>query len=193
MKFRYGGGDRRDTGGNADRDGQHVIDEQRRARGQARAPAQILERNDIGAAAVRIRAYRLPVGCGHNDDEKCYYAGDGKRIVEIVRAGEQQDEQNLLGGVGARRERVRGEDRERLQLRQALVRHLSGRERAAENYSFDRLDEALEAAAGAAADLSRFQVAAPDLGELALSRNDSQVGRPRSRAIADFAQLDIKV
>ena len=83
--------------------------------------------------------------------------------------------------------------RERLQLRQALVRHLSGRERAAENYSFDRLDEALEAAAGAAADLSRFQVAAPDLGELALSRNDSQVGRPRSRAIADFAQLDIKV
>ena len=49
-------------------DGQRVVDQQRRGRNQAGVVADVLLRDDVGAAAGRVRVNRLPVGKG--DDRR---------------------------------------------------------------------------------------------------------------------------
>src|SRR5207244_8856375 len=166
--------------------------QQRCAGRQPCAPAQVLERDDISASAARICAYRLPVRCGHDNDEQRDHPGDGKGVVEVVRAGEQQDEKNLLGRVGARRERVGREDRERFELREALLGDPRSRERTPKNDALYRLDEPLEAASRPAADLGGRNIPGRDRLEAQLAWDDPQIRRTRGGAVPNLAQLDPK-
>ena len=62
-------GDRVDPRGGAHGHRQHVVDEERRAGDEARVPAQVLARHDVGPAALRVGEDRLPEG-GHHDRDQ---------------------------------------------------------------------------------------------------------------------------
>ncbi len=62
-----GRGDRGDGGRHADGHGQHVVDQQGRRGHQGGHNAEILARDDIGAAALRVGDDRLAVREGHGD------------------------------------------------------------------------------------------------------------------------------
>jgi hypothetical protein len=66
-------------------------------------------------------------------------------------------------------------------------------ERAAEDDAFDGLDDALDAATGAAADFGRLEVAGSALGELALATDLAQIGSAGCCATADLTKLDAEV
>src|SRR4029453_13388907 len=133
--------------------GESLAQGRRRARREPCRTAMVLERHDVSAAAARVGANRLPVGCGDNDDEQRDHSCDRKSVVEVPGAGEEQDEQNLFCRVGARRERVRGEDGKCLEFRQALLCDPRSRERTPENDALYRLYEPLDAPSRPAPDL----------------------------------------
>ena len=101
-----------------DGDGEHVIHEQRGRRDQSRADPQVFVRDDVRAAAVGVGPHRLPVAGDDDGQEDSDGDGDRQRPLHSARAGEQQNEEDLLRRVGDRRDGVRREDGERLDLAQ---------------------------------------------------------------------------
>ena len=136
-------GDRHDRGdarGDRHRDGEDVVDEQRRARDERRVLAEVLAADDVAAAAARVREDRLAVR--RDDDREQHRDRDPDRHQHAepereARRADRDDEQDLLGRVRRRRDGVGGEDRECDRLRDPLVFHLGRGERPPDQDSLD--------------------------------------------------------
>ena len=95
------------------RHGQHVVDEQRGTDRDAGGLAEVDGRDLVVATAARVGVHVLAV---RRDDGQHH---DRDRDADLPRpdvgggAGQRQHDEDLVGGVGDRRERVAGEDRER--------------------------------------------------------------------------------
>ena len=102
----------RRAGSQADRDGEHVVDEQRRRGEQRRNTAEIELRDGVGAAALGVRRDHLRVG----DDQQRQHPGDHqrqrKREAERARSGRDQHQHHRLGAVGDTRQGVEAERRD---------------------------------------------------------------------------------
>ena len=135
----------RDDGGDAGRDrhrdGEDVVDEQRRAGDERRVLAEVLAADDVAAAAARVGEDRLAVrerrrsraGARPRSRSGPACRGPSARLD----AADRGDEEDLLGGVRGRRDRVGGEDRQRDRLRDALVLLLGRGERPADEQPLD--------------------------------------------------------
>ena len=103
-------------------DGEDVVGEQRRRRDESRHDAEVLARDGVGAAAVRVREYRLPI---READEHEQPDDDRRDPEDIVDRGESdgaaEHEQDLIGRVRDRGNRVGRENGERGLLVQPLV------------------------------------------------------------------------
>ena len=139
-------GDRRDRAharAHRHRDGEDVVDEQRRARDHRRARAEVLAADDVRAAAARIREDRLAV---RRDDDREQHRDDDRDRNELrepegqARSADRDDEQDLLRRVRGRRDGVGGEDRERDRLDDALVFLLGGRQGATHEHAFEAVE-----------------------------------------------------
>ena len=102
-------GDRR---GRRHRDRHDVVDEQAPRPRPARQRREVLAGHDVGAAARRVGAADLAVrerdhGQEHDDRDRHL-----DRDEERARAGDHEDPQDLLGGVGGGADRVGAEDRQ---------------------------------------------------------------------------------
>jgi hypothetical protein len=87
------------AGRHADRDGEHVVDEEGAACYEARERAKIVLGDDVGATALRIRENRLPIRARDHRDEDADGDPDRNREREGRGARGCQDEQDLLGRV----------------------------------------------------------------------------------------------
>ena len=118
-------GDREDAGGYRDRHGQDVVRQERGCGDESGQRAEVLLREDVGAAARLVDRDALPVG--ENDDEQERGDSDRDREDEVRRAhrGRDEDGERRLRRVGDRRDRVRGEDRKREELREQPVLELA--------------------------------------------------------------------
>ena len=89
---------------------------------ERRRLAEVLLRDDVGAAAARIRVNRLAVR-EHDDAPGCAAMTNAIGLARLERAGagEDQHAQDLLGRVGHRRQRVGREHGEAGDARQPLV------------------------------------------------------------------------
>ena len=129
--------DREDPGHDRDDHGHHVVEEERGRRHQPRQGTEVLLAHDVGPAAARVRPDRLAV----RDDHDRHQRGDRDRDrhdVALRRGrGREQHDEDLAGGVGDRRQRVGGEDRQRQDLGEQRVLEPSGREGAAEDHTLD--------------------------------------------------------
>ena len=108
--------DRGDAGRDRHRDGEDVVDEQRRAGDERRVLAEVLAADDVGAAAARVGEDRLPVR--RRDDREQDRDRDRDRDQRVepereARRPDDGDEEDLLGRVGGRRDGVGREDRQR--------------------------------------------------------------------------------
>jgi hypothetical protein len=113
-------------------DRQYVVDQQGRARDQTGRHSEVVLADDVRAAALRIRPNRLAVRAHDDRDQNGDGDADRDRVAQGDCAGQDQDEQDFFGRVRDRGERVRGENRERRRLAEALVARLGGRERASD-------------------------------------------------------------
>ncbi len=129
VEARGGRGDGGNARGHADRHGQDVINQKRRAGHQTGADAQVLLGDNVGAAAAGVGIDSLAI---RNDDDR-QQADDAERYGE----GEMQEccptynqgQQNFFGGVGARGECVRREDGQSGLLGKPLFVKLGGPKR----------------------------------------------------------------
>ena len=126
-----------DRRGRRDRHRHDVVDEQGGRRDEAEQRGEVLARDRVRAAAVGIGPADLAVG--QRDDRQ--QERDPERDLDRVgqrtgRRGDDEDPQDLLGRVGRRRDRVRAEDRQRLDLGEALADLLLARQGTSED---DRL------------------------------------------------------
>ncbi len=132
VERRDGGRDRVDPGRGADRDGEHIVDQEGGARHQARIAPEVLAGHHVRSAALRVREDRLAERRDHDRDEDRDRDRDRQRGAERRGAGSHQDEQDGLGGVRHGREGVRGEHREPGDAAQPFVLIEAGRDRAAD-------------------------------------------------------------
>ena len=118
---RHRRGDGGDAGRDAHRHREHVIDQEGGAGDQRGVRPQVVLGDDVRPAAFGVGADRLTVR-GHDDGDE---GGDGdadrQRVGQRRRAGEDQHEQDFLGGVRGGGERVGGEDGEGGGLGEAFV------------------------------------------------------------------------
>ena len=125
------------------RHGQHVVDHQRRAGDEARVLADVLLAHDVGAAAVGVGEDHLPV---RDDDDREQHAHDDRDRHELAepegeaRRAERGDEEDLLGRVRGRRQRVGREHRQRDGLGEPLLLHLGRGERTPDEQSLQRAE-----------------------------------------------------
>ena len=120
-------------------DGQHVV-RQQRGRGQQSGPrAEVLLADDVGAAAVRVRAHRLAVRGHHDHQEDRDRARDRHRHADAGDARDEQHAQDLLGRVRDRGEGVGGEHRQREDLGEEGVLEPFARDRAPQQQPLDDL------------------------------------------------------
>jgi hypothetical protein len=112
-----------------DRDGEHVVDEQRAGRRQAGRAAEVDAGDGVGTAPVRKGPAGLPIGRDdhHQQDRDHHRHVPGE--VEGGQATQAQDEQDLLGGVRDRGQRVAAEHRHRQPLGQQGLRELAAAQR----------------------------------------------------------------
>ena len=110
MKRRGERGDRCNARRGRDRDREDVVDQERGGRDQAGHSAKVVARDDVAAAAVRIRLDHLQLGEDNNrkhpDDRECDRHGER----EGRDTGEGEDPHRLLGRIRGRRNVVRRED-----------------------------------------------------------------------------------
>ena len=98
--------DREDAGGDADRDRQRVVHQQRRRRNQPGGRPDVLLRDDVGAAAGRVGVNRLPIGEGDDRQQRRDDEADRHRVDERAHARDDERGQDEVGRVGDRRQRV---------------------------------------------------------------------------------------
>ena len=113
--------------GDRHRGGQDVVGEERGGGDEPGGGAEVLLRDDVRPAAVRIRVDRLAVREHHDREQRRDHDRDRHDQVARGERGRDQHEQARLGGVGHRRERIRREDRQREPLRQELALELRER------------------------------------------------------------------
>ena len=160
-------------------DGQHVVDEQRRGGDQRRDPAEVRLGHRVRPAAGRIGDADLAVAEGDDPEQDRDRDADLDREAErrAADAREQEREDDLLGRVGGRRDRVRAEDRERLLLRQALADLLLVGERPSEE---DVLEPRVDAAHASSS--GRWPRPSPSAGRGPCSGSRASGGARRGRA-----------
>src|SRR5262249_42671222 len=138
-KRRDGRRDRGDPGRDRYRDGQRVVDEQRRGRHQRRVGAKVLATDDVGPAAVRIGVQGLAVAGDDDHEQRNDEERDRDQVAERGHArGRDEDNEDLLGREGGRRDRVGREDPQREPLRQSLVLELPRRQWAPDQQPLER-------------------------------------------------------
>ena len=120
------------------RDRQDVVDEQRRGRDERDPLADVPAGDRVRAATGRVGDADLAVADRDHDQQAADQDADLEPVGEGDDAAEDQDPQDLFGGVGRRRDGVRAEDRQRLLLRQALAELVLARERAPEQEPAER-------------------------------------------------------
>ena len=133
--------DRGDAGRDRHRDGEDVVDEQRRACDERRVLAEVLAADDVAAAAARVGEDRLAVRRDDDREQDRDRDADRDERAEAereARPADRDDEEDLLGRVRGRRDRVGREHRERDGLRDPLVFHLGRGQRSPDQ---DPLDE----------------------------------------------------
>ena len=132
------------AGGDRHRDGEDVVGEQRDAGDLGGQQPEVVAGDDVGAAGGRVGLDRLAVG---EDQERQHdQHGDGDRHDQRERGdadGGDEDPQDLLGGVGRRREVVGGEHGQRRGLAQPLVLELLGVQRRPEQPALDPVADAV--------------------------------------------------
>ena len=131
-------GDREDAGGYRHGDREHVVDEQSGRSDEARQGAEILLRDDVGAAARLVDADRLSVRDDDDREQRRDSDRDGENQVDRRGGGGDEDDHRGLGRVGDRRQRVRGEDRKREGLREQCLLELPRGHRPADNRPLQR-------------------------------------------------------
>ncbi len=102
----------RRPGGEADRDGQHVIHHQARGRQQADRGAQILLAHRIRATAVGMHRDDLAIGDDQHHEQARDGQGDRQRQAQRRRAGRHQDQHDGFGPVRHRAERIKRQRRQ---------------------------------------------------------------------------------
>ena len=132
------------AGGHRNGDGEHVVGEQRHSGDLSGKQTEVVAGDDVGAAGRRVGLDRLSV----RQDEEAEHdeQGDRDRRDERERGKShpgQQDAQDLFGGVGARREVVRGEHCERCGLAECLVFQPLGVQRRAQQLVLDPISQRL--------------------------------------------------
>ena len=129
--------DRRDTGGHRYRDGEHVVDQDRRARHQRRHLPEVLARHDIAAAPLRVGLDRLAVAGDDDREQDAHDESEGDDVIERRHARHgHEHEQDLLRRIGRRRDRVAGEHGESDGLGQPLMVFLAARDGDTDEHSF---------------------------------------------------------
>ena len=116
---------------------EHVVGQERRRRGQGREDAEVVLRDQVGAAPLGVGRHRLPVRDDDDGQQRRDAERDGKRVAEGRAAGENENQQDLFGGVRDRRQRVGREHRERDRLPEALVPGLGKRHRCADEQALE--------------------------------------------------------
>ena len=110
-ELRHRRGQRGHAGGDADRHGDDVAEQERGAGGQGRQLPKVVLGHDVGAAARRVRLDRLPVGDADDQEQGDDAHPDWQAQRKRPQPGQEQDVQDLLRGVGHRGEGIRREDR----------------------------------------------------------------------------------
>ena len=95
-------------------------------------------RNDERPTTIWIGADRLPVGDDDHDQQPCDGQAHRGQEAQCPRAGEGEHEHGLLGCVGDRRQRIRGENRQSQPLGQELAFLVLGSDRLADNPALER-------------------------------------------------------
>ena len=98
--------------GDRHRHGEHIVDQQRAGHGQTRVGAEVGGGHLVVAATGRVGVHVLPVGGDHHQHHHRDQDGDLPGVPVRDQTGEGERQQDLVGGVGDRRQRVRGEDRQ---------------------------------------------------------------------------------
>ena len=101
-------------------------------RSSADRPADVAPRDGVRAAAGRVGDADLAVADGDRDEQDAMAMLICEAVGERDDPAEDQDPQDLLGGVGRRADRVRAEDGEGLLLREPLAELLLAGQRSAE-------------------------------------------------------------
>ncbi len=180
-----------DAGGDADGNRQDVAGQQGGRRDQGRPRAKIVLTDDVGAATLGIGLDRLAIGNRDDREQEGDREGDGQGQRQCPGAGQDQDPQDLLGGIRRRRERVRGEDRERLRLRYPLVDEPGAGQRRPDQDPPQALIEPPGRAARDEGVLARDQCVRPGLTEGLVERPmDPDVTLARHVSLANFADVD---
>ena len=144
-----------DAGRGRGRHGEDVVDEQRRGRNESRQRPQVVARDDVAPAAVRVRGDDLRL----REDDDREHPDDRERHRreenECTYPREREHAHRFLGGVRARRDVVRPEDRETGDDREPLGGFSLNAERRAEQDPADGLERAPERALWAERRLAR--------------------------------------
>jgi hypothetical protein len=111
----------RHAGGHRHRDGEDVVDEQRARHRHPELRPQVDRGHLVVAAARRVRVHVLPVGRHHGDHHHGHRQRDPRRVHVGGGTRDRQRQQDLVGRVGHRRERVGGEHGKRDALREQRV------------------------------------------------------------------------
>src|SRR5439155_14903004 len=89
--------------------------------------AEVVLCDEVGTATLLVRHHRVAVRDDEDGQQRGDAEGDGKRVAERGAAGQDEHQENFLGRVRHRRERVGGEHRERHGLAEPLVAGLRER------------------------------------------------------------------
>ncbi|MFT3853954.1 MAG: hypothetical protein QM733_14605 [Ilumatobacteraceae bacterium] len=134
------GADRQHATGDADGDGEDVVDEQRRAGDERRDRPEVLLGDDVAAATARVGEDRLAVAGDDDHQQDTDDDGDRHELGERRQAdpglADEHDE-DLVGRVCRRRDRVAGEHRQGDLLGDPLVALVGRRDRLADEDTFD--------------------------------------------------------
>ena len=108
--LRYCGNQCANTGRDAHRRSQNVVDHQRRRGQQSRVISQVFRRNGVRAATPGIGLDRLPVAGIHNGQQNHDGHADGDDVRHARRAQRNQQGQRRLRPVGRRAQRIQAKN-----------------------------------------------------------------------------------
>ena len=133
--------ERRDARRDADRHRQDVVDQQRAGGDERRHFAEVVLRDDVRAAARRVRVDRLAIGEDHDRQNRCDHERDRAREAERRGADEHQHAEDFLGRVRDRRQRVGRQHGQPGDAGEPFVVREVGRDRFPDDESLERGEE----------------------------------------------------
>ena len=159
MYGRHGGDDRFNASGDADGDCQGVIDKEGGPGHQSRPASEVFVGHGVGAAARRVGPNELAVGDDDDAEQGHNRRRDGQAVAERTRPHDDEDEDDLLRGVGRGGKGIGGKDCERDFLRKPLAFEPGAGHGGADDPVFD-VAQAAEPASPPFGVLCRLEVAA---------------------------------